>query len=60
MYFTTIQMGLFFILYSSFFISAKPSRFTFYRFTLYSSRFTSKNFHQHLIDLVNRFEFHSL
>jgi len=36
------------ILHSSFFISAKPSRFT------------SKNFHQHLIDVVNRFEFHSL
>ena len=34
--------------HSSFFISAKPSRFT------------SKYFHQHLIDVVNRFEFHSL
>ena len=34
--------------HSSFFISAKPSRFT------------SKNLHQHLIDVVNRFEFHSL
>ena len=34
--------------HSSFFISAKPSRFT------------PKYFHQHLIDVVNRFEFHSL